>query len=136
MRPGLAIILLMVGGTLHSVAGQASDCWQAGPVSGWSATAFNDYDFEEDSHGQGMVICFTEGSGTVSGSDLDIVRIADSTLLGVGGGSGSEVVNTWQIDRHRRKLLFTQSRIGTAALTSFLPDYAAVFVADVVPVIP
>ena len=82
-----------------------------------------------------MKICFTAEGGVVTGNDLELVRMGASTLIGwAAHPEGLETVNVYQIDRARQKLLFTQSRIGTATVTDLLPDYAAVFVADVVPV--
>ena len=112
----------------------ASDCWVAGNFVGQSAQADRDYQFAPDSFSDGMLICFTEEGGMVTGSDLQLYRFGMSTLIGYGSNDqGLETVNVYQIDRERQKLLLSQSRIGTASVTSLLPDYAAIFVADVVP---
>ena len=113
-------------------ASASADCWVAGELIGKSATSFEGYSFTDDSFKAGMVICFEGDSGSVTGNDLTLVRVGESTLLGLSTTEdGLEVVNTYQIDRANNKLLFTQTRIGTKAITSLLPDYAAVFVADV-----
>ena len=112
----------------------ASECWIAGRFIGQSAQADRDYRFASDNFRDGMLICFTDDGGMVTGSDLQLYRFGMSTLIGYGSNNqGLETVNVYQIDRVRQKLLLTQSRIGTASVTSLLPDYAAVFVADVVP---
>ena len=112
----------------------AADCWLATNFSGQSAQADRDYKFAPDKFDQ-MLICFTDEGGIVTGNDLQLVRFGMSTLIGFGANEqGLEVVNVYQIDREREKLLFTQSRIGTATVTPLLPDYAAVFIADVTPV--
>lgn len=116
----------------HVVAGE---CWEASNFTGQSAESDRAYQFDSDRFADGMKICFTTEGGVVTGNDLELVRIGASTLIGwAANPKGLETVNVYQIDRARQKLLFTQSRIGTATVTDLLPDYAAVFVADVVPV--
>ncbi|MCC6008968.1 MAG: hypothetical protein JJU40_15040 [Rhodobacteraceae bacterium] len=113
----------------------ASDCWLATNFRGQSAQADAGYRFASDRFADGMLVCFTGEGGFVTGNDLKLARPGESTLIGWSdNGLGLEVVNVYQIDRDRRVLLLTQSRIGTATVTSLLPDYAAVFIADVVPV--
>ena len=112
----------------------ASDCWVAANFVGHSAQADREYQFARDNFSDGMRICFTEEGGIVTGSDLQLYRFGISTLIGYGSnGHGLETVNVYQIDRERQKLLLSQSRMGTDTVTSLLPDYAATFVADVVP---
>ncbi|MBK5927569.1 hypothetical protein [Rhodobaculum claviforme] len=109
----------------------AVECWTASNFRGQTAQADGGYRFKSDSFADGMLICVTAEGGMVRGNDLDLVRLGDSTLMGwVTNGLGLEVVNVYQIDRRRGVLLVTQSRIGTATVTPLLPDYAAVFVAD------
>ena len=109
----------------------AVECWTASNFRGQTAQADEGYRFKADSFADGMLICLSTEGGMVSGNDLDLVRLGDSTLMGWGhNGLGLEVVNVYQIDRSRGVLLFTQSRVGTATVTSVLPDFAAVFVAD------
>ena len=127
MRYLIACLALCAGPAL------ASECWVAGNFVGQSAQADRSYQFDSDSFTDGVLICFTEDGGMVTGSDLQLYRLGPSTLIGYGSNEqGLETVNVYQIDRQRQKLLLTQSRIGTASVTSLLPDYAAVFVADVV----
>lgn len=110
----------------------ANECWLAGNFDGRAATSADNFEFSSDRFSDGMLICFTENGGTVSGSDLQFVRLAPSTLVGFSSNAaGLETVNVFQIDRERNKLFLTQSRIGTATVTTLLPDYAAAFVADV-----
>lgn len=109
------------------------ECWIAANIEGRSATSFNSFAFDQDSF-PAMLICFTDEGGTVSGNDLGLVRLGPSTLIGWASNEGGlETINTYQLDRARGKLFITQSRIGTASMTSALPDYAAVFVGDAVP---
>ncbi|GGA42351.1 hypothetical protein GCM10011499_10070 [Pelagibacterium lentulum] len=92
------------------------------------------YSFTDDSFADGMLLCFTDGGGTVSGNDLQLVRFGESTLIGwAETGMGLETVNTYQLDRQHNKLFISQSRIGTVTHNSVLPDYVAAFVADAVP---
>lgn len=113
----------------------ANDCWLARNFEGQSANSDRGYSFMSDTFADGALICFHEASGSVSGNDLRLVRMGSSTLVGWSeNGRGLEVVNTYQLDRDRNKLLVTQSRIGTATHIGILPDYAATFVADVVRV--
>jgi hypothetical protein len=113
----------------------AYDCWVAGGFQGKSAPSDEGFNFIDDKFADGMMICLRDDGGTVTGNDLSLLRLGESTLIGwASNGLGLEVVNTYQIDRDRGKLLLTQSRIGTASEVPILPDYAAVFVADIVPV--
>lgn len=128
-------VLIFVVALSACPAVAAADCWLATNIKGRSAPSSSNYAFVEDSFQDGMRICFTGESGTVSGNDLELFRFGQSTLVGVStNGMGLEVVNTYQVDRRNRRLLITQSRIGTASITALLPDYAAVFVGDVRPV--
>lgn len=112
---------------------KANECWRASNFDGRAAISTEAFKFSPDRFSDGMLICFTENSGTVSGSDLQFVRMAPSTLIGFSSNAaGLETVNVFQIDRERNKLFLTQSRVGTATVTTLLPDYAGAFVADVV----
>ena len=124
--------LLLVGcGLLFALPLQA-ECWIADRLQGFSAGSNDEYQFIEDSFNPGMLVCFQGDSGTVTGNDLPLIRIGESTLIGVSmNPNGLETVNTYQIDREAMKLLLTQTRIGTPAITDLLPDYAAVFVGDI-----
>lgn len=125
---GLALLLL----TLSSGALAGDECWIAGNFVGKSASSFENYEFVDNSFADGMLICFTGDTGTVTGSDLSLLRMGPSTLIGWGtNDKGLEVVNTYQIDRVNKMLLITQSRIGTATMLSTLPDFAAAFVGNV-----
>lgn len=124
-------LTLLVALTFPTFA--ASECWIAANIEGRSATSFNTFAFDQDSF-PAMLICFTDEGGTVSGDDLGLVRLSPSTLIGWASNEGGlETINTYQLDRARGKLFITQSRIGTASMTSARPDYAAVFVGDAVP---
>lgn len=120
-------------GLASATAANATDCWIAGNFQGKSAMS-DAFEFLDEGFSDGMLICFTDDSGHVSGNDLQLVRFGESTLIGwAQNGRGLETVNTYQIDRERGKALITQSRIGTATHISILPDYAAAFVGDAVP---
>lgn len=126
-------LLLAASVLLLPVAASAADCWVAGSFQGKSAMSHEGYRFTDDNFADGMLICFEDAQGFVTGNDLPLARFGESTPVGWGHNSrGLEVVNTYQIDRDRGKLLMTHSRIGTASEVAILPDYAAVFVADVV----
>ena len=118
------------------VIGEAkAECWIASNIRGQSAEAPRGYTFGEDTFSDGMRICFFGETGFVSNNDLNLVQFGRSTLIGVSiRDAGLETVNAYQIDRANGKLLIIQSRLGTATVVPFLPDYAAVFVGDVIPV--
>jgi hypothetical protein len=129
MRAALLIFAALV---FTAATANANECWLAGNFDGRVAMSTEGFEFSPDRFGDGMLICFTTNGGTVSGSDLQFVRMAPSTLIGFSSNAaGLETVNVFQIDRERHKLFLTQSRIGTATVTTLLPDYAAAFVADV-----
>ncbi|GFM35927.1 hypothetical protein [Desulfovibrio psychrotolerans] len=110
------------------------DCWIASEIKGKSATAFDNYVFTDNSFKDGMLICFTDDGGLVTGNDIPLVRFGKSTLVGVSiTEKGLEVVNTYQIDRANRILLITQSRLGTHTITTILPDNVSAFAGKVVP---
>ncbi|MBQ1203678.1 MAG: hypothetical protein IIX61_07770 [Loktanella sp.] len=128
----MRMILSIIAAVLLPTIAKA-ECWVAGNITGRSASAFENFSFDDDGF-PAMLICFTDEGGTVTGNDLQLVRLGPSTLIGWDANeNGLEVVNTYQLDRERGKLLITQSRIGTASITSLLPDYAAVFVGDAKP---
>jgi hypothetical protein len=128
-------IIAAIACVIPIATASANDCWLARNFDGRSANSDRDYSFMSDTFADGALICFHEATGSVTGNDLRLVRFGKSTLVGwAENGRGLEVVNTYQIDRERRKLLVTQSRIGTATHVGILPDYAATFVADVVQV--
>jgi hypothetical protein len=114
-------------------AAQDLDCWLIGNIVGKSAMSTEKFDFVDDTLPTGM-LCFTEGGGHVIGSDLQLVRFGESTLVGWGTNErGLETVNTYQIDRERGKVFHTATRIGTATQAPILPDYTAAFVGDAAP---
>jgi hypothetical protein len=117
-----------------SASSADAECWRAVNFEGRSAPSNERYGFIRDTFQDGMRICISGDAASVTGSDLRHVVFGRSTLIGWSeNGHGLEVVNVYQIDRSRQKLLFTQSRIGTATMMPILPDYAAAFVADLVP---
>ena len=131
IKIALPIAALTTALTLGEVR---AECWVASNIRGQSAEAPRGYAFAEDTFSDGMRVCFYGGTGFVSNNDLDLVQFGQSTLIGVSvTQAGLETVNAYQLDRTNRKLLIIQSRIGTATIVPLLPDYAAVFVGDVVP---
>lgn len=131
MKPALALVALI---STLAIENARADCWIASNVKGQSAEAPRGYAFGEDSFSDGMRICFYGETGFVSNNDLNLFQVGRSTLIGVHATeAGLETVNAYQIDRENRTLLITQSRIGTATFTPLLPDYAAVFIGEVVP---
>jgi hypothetical protein len=120
--------------TAAPALGSPLECWVATNFAGKSAQSSEAYSFIDDTFHDGMRICLGEGGASITGNDLPLVQMGPSTVIGWSqNGRGLKVVNTYQIDRARRKLLITQSRVGTATEVAILPDYAAVFVADIAP---
>ncbi len=129
-RVAIALVTVAFIGTTPS---HAAECWIASDVKGYSAVSDLDYRFVENGLSSPLLICFTADGGTVSGSDIRLVRFGESTLAGYGGNDeGNEVFVVYQIDRDNGKLLFTLTRIGTKTITTVLPDLAEAFVGNVV----
>jgi len=130
----MRLILLATFVLIYPGIAAASDCWVAGKFQGQSAMSDKNYNFVRDGFADGMLICFSDSGGRVTGSDLSLTRFGESTLIGFSkNDKGLETVNVYQLDRKRGKLLITQSRIGTATEVPILPDYTAAYVGDAVP---
>jgi hypothetical protein len=111
-----------------------ADCWIAGPFSGNTASSNAGYSFVPDGFSKTTLMCFQGETGTVSGDDLQFVQFGSSTLVGVSTNSdGLATVEVYQVDRARQRALFSRSRIGTASVTSVLPDLTGAYVATVTP---
>ena len=72
--------VFVVAGVLATPA-HAVECWTASNFRGQTAQADAGYSFKPDSFADGMMICLSTESGMVSGNDLDLVRLGDSTLI-------------------------------------------------------
>jgi hypothetical protein len=112
---------------LKSVAGE---CWAVSNIKGYSAYADQKYKFIEDGM-KSILICFTPDGGSVTGSDIRFVKFENSTLAGYGGNDrGNELFEVYQLDRGKKKLLYTKTRIGTKTITPLFSDVVSSFVGD------
>jgi hypothetical protein len=75
-----------------------------------------------------MLLCFEEKSGSVSGDETRFVRFGTSTLVGIVENNGLELVESYQIDRVKGRVLFIKSRIGTSSILPNGPDVIGSFV--------
>jgi len=119
--------------SLGTQCASAKECWALTQVKGQMANSIGKYKFEADKFSDPMVLCFNdEKSGTVSGDDTTFVRFGVSTLVGWVKNGEIELVEAYQIDRTLGKVLFTKSRIGTAAVLPGAPDIVAAFVGNAI----
>lgn len=110
---------------------QAEDCWTVTNIKGYSANAEDSFEFAQDGFRNPMQVCFTLDGGTVSGTDVQLLKFGSSTLAGYGHNElGNELFEVYQLDRDTRMLLFVKSRVGSAKGSSILPSIAAAFVGD------
>lgn len=117
-----------------SALAQANECWTIGTFDGQNALA-PDYDHFPDSLASGQMICLSGETGFVSGNDIPLIRLGPNTLVGYSSNSaGLESVTTYQIDRVNRRVLFTQSRIGTSSVNPVLPDKVMSATGPITPV--
>ncbi len=125
----IALFLALAG----SAPAFADDCWIVSNLHGYTAADSDAYRFSEDGIGHAILICFTADGGSVSGTDIPLVKFGNSTLAGYSGNeAGLEAFEVYQLDRNNEKLLFTRTRIGTRTVTSALPDLMSAFVGDAV----
>lgn len=117
-------------------AGQpARDCWAVSNIKGYSAFSAEAYKFGPDSLSGALVVCFTSDGGSVTGSDIDHVKFGASTLAGfASNGKGNETFEVYQLDRERKKLMYTKARVGTDSMLPGAPDVVSAFIGDAVPV--
>ncbi|MGH7930290.1 MAG: hypothetical protein ACREQV_21140 [Candidatus Binatia bacterium] len=114
-----------------STGSQAEDCWTVANIKGYSANAEDNYQFAQDGFRNPMRVCFTLDGGTVSGTDIQLLKFGSSTLAGYGHNElGNELFEVYQLDRATRKLHFVKTRIGSAKGSSILANFAAAFVGD------
>jgi hypothetical protein len=109
----------------------ATECWALTNLMGQVALAA-DSQFHADKLSNPMVLCFSKENGSVSGDDTRFVRFGTSTLAGATVNEGLELVEVYQIDRTRNKVLFTKSRIGTDTVVPGGPDLVEAFVGSAV----
>lgn len=117
-------------------AGQpARDCWAVSNMKGYSALSAEAYKFGPDGLSGSLIVCFTSDGGVVTGSDIEHVKFGLSTLAGfASNGKGNETFEVYQLDRDRKKLMYTKTRIGTSSMLPGAPDVVSAFVGDAVPV--
>ena len=128
---GLRIsILLLAIFICASQSVSAKECWALSNLKGHLAASVKDYKFEEDKFSKPMVLCFEEETGTVSDDDTSFTRFGTSTLIGWVQNKGIELVEVFQIDRTKKRVLFTKTRIGTGTVLPNGPDVIAAFVGD------
>ncbi|MGH7887244.1 MAG: hypothetical protein ACREPG_05225 [Candidatus Binatia bacterium] len=109
----------------------AADCWTVTNIKGYSAMAEENYKFAQDGFRNPMQVCFTSDGGTVSCTDIQLLKFGTSTLAGYGRNElGNEIFEVYQLDRETRKLLFVKSRVGPEKSPSPLPNIAAAYVGD------
>lgn len=116
---------------LAPLSSLANECWAISNIKGYSAYAEQDYKFSQDGLSNSLVVCFAPDGGTVTGTDIRFVKFGESTLAGYGGNDkGNELFEVYQLDRAKRKLLYTKSRIGTKTVTPVFSDVVSSFVGD------
>jgi len=109
----------------------ASECWAITNIKGYSAYADQGYKFSPDGMPSALLVCFTPDGGTVTGTEIKLVKFGESTLAGYGGNDqGNALFEVYQIDREKGKLLYTKSRIGTKTVTHIFSDVVSSFVGD------
>jgi len=122
----LALVLLLLPFSSH-----ANECWSVSNIKGYSAYADQGYKFSADGLRGTILVCFAFDSGVVTGTDAKFVKFGESTLIGVGGNNqGNEVVEVYQLDREKKKLLYVKSRIGTKSVMPLFSDTVLSFVGD------
>jgi hypothetical protein len=100
----------------------ADEHWLVTNMKGYVATADN-YKYEKTAMAvDEFVVVFTEKGGSVSNSDLNFIKLNDSTLIGIGEGTredtkGYSALNIYQINRKTKKMHYIETRINTHVLT-------------------
>jgi hypothetical protein len=113
----------------------AIECWAVSNIKGYAAYADSGYKFNKDGLPNTLLLCFGEKDGTVTGTDIRFVKFGASTLAGYGGNDqGNETFEIYQIDRQKKKLLYTKSRIGTKTVAPVFSDVVMSLVGDAVQV--
>jgi len=108
----------------------ANECWAVSVPKGYSAYADQNYNFVEDGLPNPILVCFGTDTGTVTGTDTQLVKFGNSTLAGYATNQGIELFEVYQIDRINSKLLYTKSRIGTKTAFPLFSDLVSSFIGD------
>lgn len=114
-----------------SLPALANECWAISNIKGYSAYSDEAYKFDKDGLKFSGLVCFTAEGGTVTGTDTKFVKFGESTLAGFGGNDrGLALIEVYQIDREKKKLLYVRSRIGTKTEAPMFSDVVSSFVGD------
>lgn len=109
----------------------AKECWIVSNIKGYSAYSDQNYKFSQDGLPNTLIVCFTPDGGTVTGTEIRLVKFGKSTLVGYGGNDkGNELLEVYQLDRVKKKLLYTKSRIGTKTVLPLFSDVVSSYVGD------
>jgi hypothetical protein len=116
---------------LSPLSSHANECWSVSNIKGYSAYADQGYKFSTDGLRDTTLVCFSSDSGVVTGTDTQFVKFGESTLIGMGGNNqGNAIVEVYQLDREKKKLLYVRSRIGTKTVVPIFSDVVSAFVGD------
>jgi hypothetical protein len=116
---------------LVPVALLANECWSVSNIKGYSAYADQEYIFIKDGMPNNITVCFTSDRGNVTGTDTNLMKFGESTLVGYAGNDkGNELIEVYQIDRVKMKLLYTKCRIGTKTVIPIFSDVVSSYVGD------
>jgi len=81
------------------------------------------YTFSESGLPNSLTITiFASGEVEITGSDTPFTLIGDSTIIGFAKNGDLELVESYQIDRSNKRLLYSKSRVGTRSVYFILPD--------------
>ncbi|UWX58538.1 hypothetical protein NY406_04550 [Chlorobaculum sp. MV4-Y] len=109
----------------------AKECWLLTKLEGNIAMSTDKYAFVPDKFSNPIVLCFNDdNTGTVTDDNTQFVKFGASTLVGLATNQGIELIETYQIDRVKGKVLFTKSRIGTATVLPNGPDVVSACVGN------
>ncbi len=108
----------------------ADECWAVTNIKGYSSYADDEYRFSQDGLPSAVVLCFTDEGGSVTGTDTRMVKFGNSTLAGFASNKDIELFEIYQLDREKKKVLYTKSRIGTKSVAPTLSDVVSSFVGD------
>jgi len=125
--PGIFVTIVL----LAPLPSLANECWAISNIKGYSAFANDGYKFSQDGMRNTLLVCFAASGGTVTGTDVRFVKFGESTLAGYGGNDqGNELFEVYQLDREKKKLLYTKTRIGTKTVAPVFSDVVLAFVGD------
>ncbi|MBK8727749.1 MAG: hypothetical protein IPL96_17355 [Holophagaceae bacterium] len=131
----LELLFLLVSIPLWPQQAPKEEWWAISKLKGYSADSLDEYRKFSENGLHPLLICLGEKNGTVTGSDLNFVKLGESTLVGVSVDErGMETVEVYQLDRVKRKLLYTKSRVRTGTVAPILPDTVMALVGSATPV--